>query len=183
MPKIQRISLVSIAAAVIVFSLSLPIQAQQRYPIESQSDWYTSQYTKQHIIEANDIAGHQIRIFELHRVSNEQTRMAVSGTKVRESWVWGYSDSIAGVGKNWGYGTWTLEDGNRISFEYAGTSQSQIAETGARVGTYHGTARITGGTGKFKGVRGILSDVVEFNTDPAGGYNRASSKGEYWFLD
>lgn len=65
----------------------------------------------------------------------------------------------------------------------AGTSQSQPTDTGARVGTYHGTARITGGTGKFKGVRGTLVDVVEFKTDPAGGYNRASSKGEYWFVD
>jgi hypothetical protein len=51
------------------------------------------------------------------------------------------------------------------------------------VGTYHGTARITGGTGKFKGVRGTIVDLVEFNTDPAGGYNRASSKGEYWFQE
>lgn len=183
MPGMQRVLTLTIATAVGLFGLSLPIQAQQKFPIESQSDWYTSRYTKQHIIEANDVAGHQIRIFELHRVSNEKTRMAFSGSRVRESWVWGYSDSVSGVGRNWGYGTWYLEDGNRISFEYAGTSKSQLADNGVSVGTYHGVARITGGTGKFKGVRGMLSDVVEFNTDPASGYNRASSKGEYWFSD
>jgi hypothetical protein len=168
------------ATLLIAFGSAL---AQQRYPVESRSEWHTGRYTQQHIIEAHDIAGHQIRIFELHRASNESSRMAFRGTKVKESRVWGYSDAFGGVGRNWGYGTWMLEDGNRINFEYSGTSQSQPTGNGGRIGTYDGVARITGGTGPFGGIRGMLVDVVEFNTDSSSGYNRATSKGEYWFVD
>lgn len=34
---------------------------------------------------------------------------------------------------------------------------------------------------KYKGIRGTLTDAVEFNTDPTSGYNRGNTKGEYWF--
>ncbi|MEX0959824.1 MAG: hypothetical protein WDZ63_11110 [Burkholderiales bacterium] len=63
--------------------------AQQRYPIESRSEWHTGRYTQQHIIEASDVPGHQIRIIESHRVQNDKSRMAVAGTKVKENWFWG----------------------------------------------------------------------------------------------
>jgi hypothetical protein len=100
---------------------------------------------------------------------------------VRESRVWGYSGAFDGVARKWDYGTWMLEDGNRINFEYSGTSQP--TGNGGRFGTYDGIARIAGGTGPFSGIRGMLVDVVEFNTDSGSEYNRATSKGEYWFID
>ena len=43
--------------------------------------------------------------------------------------------------------------------------------------------RITGGTGKYKGIRGLMRDTVQFDTDPASGYSRSATKGEYWFQD
>lgn len=176
----RRISLALMIA--VLFGLALPVQAEQRYPIESRSDWHTGRYTQQHIIEAGDVPGHQIRIIELHRVQNEKSRMAVAGTKVTESWFWGYSDYVSGVGRSWGYGAWVLEDGNRIFSEYSGVSESRPLSVGGTEGTYHGTGRLTGGTGKFKSIRGTLIDTVEFNTGPSG-YNRGSTKGEYWFID
>ena len=156
--------------------------AQQRYPIESRSDWQAEgKYTQQHIIDAGDIPGHQVRILELRRTYNDKSRFAVSGVKVKENWIWGYSDYIKGVGKAWGYAVWILEDGNKVFSEYSGTSNTQPTGSGAVEGTYHGTARLTGGTGKYKGIRGTLTDTAEFNTDAASGYNKGNSKGEYWF--
>jgi hypothetical protein len=159
-------------------------EAQQRYPIESKSEWQAEgKYTKQHIIDAGDIPGHQIRILELHRTYNEKSRFAVSGVKVKESWYWGYSDYIKGVGTAWGYSVWTLEDGGKVFVESSGNSNTQPTGSGAVEGTYHGTARLTGGTGKYRGIRGTMTDAVEFNTDPTSGYNRGNSKGEYWFVE
>jgi hypothetical protein len=40
-----------------------------------------------------------------------------------------------------------------------------------------------GGTGKFTKIRGMLTDAVEFDTDPDKGFSRAANKGEYWFQD
>lgn len=158
--------------------------AQQRYPIESKSEWQAEgKYTQQHIIDAGDIPGHQIRILEIHRTYNEKSHFAVSGVKVKESWIWGYSDFNKGVGKAWGYVVWVLEDGGKVFSEYSGSANSRPIGSGVAEGTYHGTTRLTGGTGKYRGIRGTMTDAVEFNTDPASGYNRGNSKGEYWFVE
>jgi hypothetical protein len=42
-------------------------------------------------------------------------------------------------------------------------------------------SNIVGGTGRFAKVRGVLTDVSHFDTDPKSGYNTLESKGEYWF--
>jgi hypothetical protein len=76
-----------------------------------------------------------------------------------------------------------MEDGNKISGEYTGTSETQATSTGSRRGTHHGIARISGGTGRFAKIRGQMVDTAEFDTDPNSGYNRVSSKGEYWFVE
>jgi hypothetical protein len=53
--------------------------------------------------------------------------------------------------------------------------------TGSVRGSYHGVSRMTGGTGKFSRIRGTIADANDFDNDPKAGYNRAESKGEYWF--
>ena len=158
--------------------------AQQRYPIESRSEWQADgKYTQQKIIDSGYIPGHQIRIVELYRTYNGKSRFAVSGVKVKEYWIWGYSDYIKGVGRAWGYTVWILHDGNKVFSEYSGSSNTLPTGSGAFEGTFHGTWRLTGGTGKYKGIRGTLADTVEFNTDPTSGYARGNSKGEYWFVE
>jgi len=179
--KAVPLAAVTFVTALVIADVAL---AQQRYPIESKSEWQAEgKYTKQHIIDAGDIPGHQIRILELHRTYNEKSRFAVSSVKVKDNWIWGYSDYIQGIGKAWGYAVWTLEDGGKVFLEYSGSANTQPAGSGAVEGTYHGTARLTGGTGKYRGIRGTMTDAVEFNTDLASGYNRGNSKGEYWFVE
>lgn len=81
------------------------------------------------------------------------------------------------------HGHWLLEDGQRVFFEYVGTSHSETTSTGSLKGNYHGTTRIVGGTGKYKGIRGWTTDVVNFDNDPRTGYNNSDGAGEYWFMD
>lgn len=184
MKTIDRTNLILVTALLSVASLIVPgtASAQQRFPIESKSEWQSEgKYTKQHIIDVGDIPGHQMRLVELHRTYGDNSRFAVSGVKVKETLFWGYTDYVKGVGKAMAYGVWLLEDGGKVFMELSGSSNTQPTASGAVYGMFHGTVRLTGGTGKYRGIRGAMTDIVEFNTDPDRGYNRGNSSGEYWF--
>ena len=73
------------------------------------------------------------------------------------------------------------EKDEKIFIRYWGMSESSASGNGARRGTFRGTSRITGGTGRFAKLRGVTVDVAEFDTDTRTGYYRANMKGEYWF--
>lgn len=179
--KIRTISVLNFSLAALLFVFSGLALAQQKYTYEHSTSPQSSRYVQQHRIDVGDVPGHQIRIFEVH---NKYTRghPVVSGTKVVEEWARGSSDYINGVGHVRGYSTWVLEDGNKIHTEWTGTTHSDVSSTGALRGTFNGTTRLTGGTGKFASIRGVVTDVVEFDTDPDSDYNNGSQRGEYWFV-
>ena len=74
-----------------------------------------------------------------------------------------------------------LEDGNKVYSEQHGTIQSEARSGGSQKGVYHGVTKFVGGTGKFANLRGVLTDELEYDTDPKTGYYRPVSRGEYWF--
>ena len=74
-----------------------------------------------------------------------------------------------------------MDGGNKVFIEYFGTSESQVTETGSKRGTYDGTSRLVGGTGRFSKIRRVFVDETKFDTDPKAGYNVSDSRGEYWF--
>jgi hypothetical protein len=186
MKLIDRKFLIPIVALLVLATISSPgtASAQQRYPIEVRSEWtLEGRYTKQHVIDVGDVPGHQLRILEIYRTYNEKSRFAVSGVKVKESFIWGFTDYITGIGTALAYGVWILEDGEKVFSERSGSSQTQPTGAGSYYGTYHGTLKITGGTGRYRGIRGTMTEVVEFNTDLDRGYNRQHGIGEYWFVE
>lgn len=150
--------------------------AQQRHKITTQASAAQSKYVQQHVIDVGDVPGHQVRVYEIHRTGSE---IEFSGVKATESWSRGYSDYTNSSGTTTGYGVWMLEDGSKVFSRYSGTSQTVIGADGSRKGTYHGVTQITGGTGKFSGIRGMIRDVTKF--DAQTGYNELSGEGEYWF--
>ena len=167
-------------AAVVTLFVAGIASAQQKYPINVPSAPQSSRYVQQHIIDVGDIPGHQIRIYEIQRMYTAD-HPVVMGTKVVEIWSRGWSDYVNGVGPTQGYNTMVLEDGSKIFTEWIGTSYSEATSTGSRRGTYHGTARWIGGTGKYATIRGVFTSDTEYDMDPKTGYNRPVLKGEYWF--
>ena len=155
--------------------------AQQKYKFEEKPEWSTSRYVQQHAIDVGDVPGHKVRILELQWTYNEQSQLAVSGVKVKESWSRGYTDYTNGKGRSWGYGSWILADGNKIYVEYSGTTMAEPTSTGSIKGSYHGVSRFTGGTGKFSRIRGTMTEADDFDSDPKTGYNKVETQGEYWF--
>jgi hypothetical protein len=166
--------------ALISFSANIAL-AQKHYPVEDRADLSTGKYVQQHVIDAGDVPGHKVRIMEVQRIYNDKSGLAVSGKKVTEARVWGYSDYTNGKSKAWGYGVWILEDGNKVYNEWAGSTSSEPKPNGSIEGIFNGVTWLKGGTGKFSSIRGLIADVNHFNNDPKSGYNRSESKGEYWF--
>jgi hypothetical protein len=105
----------------------------------------------------------------------------VDGEHVVEWWIRSFSNYTNGIGPSWGFQTWITEKGNKIFLETYGTSEAAATETGSKRGTYHGTSRIVGGTGRFSKIRGLLVDVSKFDTDQKVGYSLSDGRGEYWF--
>lgn len=174
-----------IRAVCVVFLVGLPFGsawAQQRYPIESAGEGQTSsKYTQQLAIDVGDVSGHQVRVVEIVRTYSEATKLRIMGSRVKESSLRGLTDYVNGSGPARGYTVWILEDGEKIFLAWDSISQSEPTATGSRKGSSEAVTRITGGTGKYKGIRGLTRDTVQFDTDPANGYSRSMTKGEYWF--
>jgi len=148
---IYAISL-GLAVAPICFST---VSAQERCKVSEEATAAKSEYTQQHVMDVGDMPGHQIRVFELHR-TYPNDKPNCEGLKRTESWVRGYSNYIERNGPTSGYEITVLDNGDKIFSEYSGTSQTTINPDGSKKSTYTGVSRYTGGTGRYKGIRGFL---------------------------
>jgi len=154
------------------------VSAQEKCKMSWVTPAADSKYTQQLAIEVGDIPGHQVRVFELHRVFRNE-KPNCEGLKRTEEWTHGYSDYIDRNGRAWGYAVLTLENGDKIYKEWTGTSQTTVAQDGSKESHYEGVTRWTGGTGKYAGVRGIERSDSKFNLDK--GLNEENAEAEYWF--
>lgn len=183
-PFSSKPSFAVLGIALLVLSssfLSPPTWAQEKHPLKISSEGVKGHYVQQLFIDVDDVAAHQVRVMENQRVYPANNQPMVDGERIVVSWIRGFSNYTAGVGPAWGYNTYITDKGNKIFSEYSGSSESTTTETGSKRGTFHGTSRLVGGTGRFAKIRGVLVDVSEFDTDQKVGYNRGDSHGEYWF--
>jgi hypothetical protein len=174
-----KLRVLGLSACAMVFSAAT--MAQQRTAITFSGEGVKSRYVQQLVIDVDDMPGHQVRVQEAHRTYPDGKQPMVDGEWLVEVWIRGFSNYTGGVGPAWGYNTWVTEKGDKIFGEYSGTSESITTESGAKRGTYHGTARWIGGTGRFSKIRALFVEEAKFDTDPKTGYNLSDSRGEYWF--
>jgi len=182
MSTIRSIALVAGFIGATVLSATDDVWAQQKYQYSYSAVPASSRYVQRHKIDVGDLPGHEIVIYEIQRTYTSD-QPVVMGVKIVETWSYGFTDQVNGVGPSQGYNTWILEDGSKIFAEYHGSNYGELSSTGSRRGTYHGAARFVGGTGRFAAIRGTLTDDVEYDTDPKTGYNRPVTRGEYWFVN
>lgn len=175
--KLLNVSLAiaaSTGAALLPFSEGL---AQQKCRQSGQNLAQDTKYTQQHVIDVGDVPGHQVRILELHRTPSN-AKPNCEGLKVVESWSRGYSDYVNTNGRAWGYSVSVLENGDKIFSQWSGTTHTTVNPDGSKKTTYTGTNTLTGGTGKYRGIRGMGRDLTTF--DPKAGFNEGQWEEEYW---
>jgi len=170
-----------VAAGILSFLCPGILSAQQKHSITISSEGAKSRYVQQLALDVDDVPGHQVRVQESQRIFPAENSPTIDGEHIAEWWGRGYSNYVAGIGPAWGYVTIITDKANKIFLEFNGTSETRVTETGSKRGTYNGTSRFVGGTGRFAKIRGYLIEVTNFDTDPQAGYNTGDSRGEYWF--
>ena len=169
--------------ALIAAALSLAIiplaSAQQRQQLSYTTPPGAGKYEEQHAIAVGDVPGHQVRVFSLHSV-NPQEAPVFDGVKVKEGWLRAMSDYTNLSGHVHGYVVDVMENGDKIFGRWEGLTQTTINPDGSKASEVWGVTTLTGGTGKFKGLRGTLhgSSKIDFKGSPL---PSSPTVGEYWF--
>ena len=147
--------------------------AQQKYTISRAPSSSNSQYLQEHAIDVDDQTGHQVRVYEL-RNDYPANDLAFAGITVKQSLTRGISDYVNWSGPFTTYTVYTLQDGSKVFSRSTGTTQTDA--DGTRKFTF--VENYVGGTGKFKGIRGL----VRGSGERAAGAKSLSqqSSGEYW---
>ena len=109
----------------------------------------------QQALEIPDIAGHIIRITEFRRTWPDGGAPTVEGQKVVEEISRAFADIIAGNGHGSGYSVWRFENGDLMFGEFQNAIQTVMNPERSRKTSFMGTYVTTGGTGRFKGIKGL----------------------------
>jgi hypothetical protein len=151
---------------------TIPVLAQERLVFRVSAE--NTKYTQQHTIDVGDVAGHQVRIFEIKRVYPTNAPL-IGGMKIVESWTRGMSDYTNNSGEARTYSIYVLENGDKFF-----TRGSLVAIQGpeARNLTATTVGPITGGTGKLARINGMARMITLAN--PQTGMNETQIEIDYW---
>jgi hypothetical protein len=152
--------------------------AQQKHKFSFKAPSGTTKYTQTHVLDVGDVPGHQVRIVELQSKYPGEAP-TYDGVKVVEIRTVLVSDYTEGNGNAITYSVSSLENGDKIFLRGTLMSQTTVGADGARRTSFTSVTTLTGGTGKFKGIRGTLrgSGFTDLKTGTSG----TQTEGEYWF--
>ena len=133
-------------------------------------------YVEQKSIVVDDVDGHIIRIFKTE-TNHKNPRANCENLKVVKTDFFGISDYVFKNGTVTGYSVATYDDGSKIFSNLDGIAHTPKDQK--KNGVVSLTINITGGTGKYKGVKGYGIGRTEFN--PETGYSSGYTKTNYFF--
>lgn len=169
----NRQSMLSLAAAGLIGLCVTGIAAaQEKQRVSYKVPAENAKFTQQLFIDVGDAPGHQVRVLEVH-FSFPSNPPVINGVKLAEAWARGTSDYTDGNGPNTGYLVFALESGDKFFARYSLVAQN--SGSGKSNATLVGS--ITGGTGKFAGIRGLVQQVSTF--DAKAGFNESQFDIEY----
>jgi hypothetical protein len=174
-----RTKLTLTTMALLCLAVALPAGdtlAQQRNTrVSFTASAANSKFTQQHDIDVGDRPGHQVRVFEIHRTFPNNAPV-INGEKLADLWNRGASDLVDGDGAYTVYAVFIMANGDKF-YDRASLVASS---TGSGKFTTTSTGTITGGTGKFAGIRGTVRTAG--TVDPKAGFTEVQYDIEYSFL-
>jgi hypothetical protein len=157
--------------------ISADAGAQSRTKVVYQVSAAETKYTQQHSIPVGDMPGHEIRIYEIQRTLKDGPM--IEGVRLKEVWSRGYSNYVEMNGPSQVYVIYVMENGDKMFGHADLVSQStEKNPDGSFKSTATVTGTLTGGTGKFMGIRGLTRTKVV--ADVKAGTNSQQSEIEYW---
>lgn len=167
---------IALAAAIACFTL--PALAQEKTRLSFTVPASLTKYTAQHTLPVGDVAGHDVRIFAITRTLGADAP-SIGGVKVKTIGSVGYSDYTDLNGPGASYQVITLANGDKIYARANIVSHNLSWTDKSKKGAENRVAGpITGGTGKFAGIRGTMRNASQF--DPKTGANDSRFDIEYW---
>ena len=168
----------AISVALVLGMAAATAVAQQKQKVVYSVAPENTKYVQQHSIEVGDVPGHQIRIYEIQRTFPKDAPV-INGVRLVETWSRGYSNYIDMDGPSSVYVVYVMESGDKFFGRVDLISQGGARNPdGSRRGTATVTGVITGGTGKFVGIRGLTRSAV--SADIKAGFNATQTELEYW---
>jgi hypothetical protein len=169
----NRHSILSISAMTVLGIALVPgsAVAQQKQQVSFKTSAENSKYTQQLNVGVGDVPNHIVRIFEIHYTYPNNAPI-VNGLKIVEGWARGVADYHDGNGPDPLYLVFVMENGDKFFARTEGVVQNA---SGRRTATQGGP--ITGGTGKFAAIQGIVRSVAII--DPQVGFNESQTDIEY----
>jgi len=161
--------------ALLCLAVALPAGnavAQQKQQVSYKVSAENSKYTQQLNIDAGDLPNHLVRVYEVRRTFPNDAPV-INGFKLVEEWDRGTADLADGNGTGTAYTVYVMENGDKFFDRRAAIAQS----TSGKITATH-VGYITGGTGKFAGMQGIVRASVNF--DPKTNVTENQIDIEYW---
>jgi hypothetical protein len=178
MKKISSILFLSVTML-----LSTALHAQQKIAFNFvQPPEVVGKYTQRNSLEVGDVAAHTINLSEIVTTYvGDKPAPTFSNVRVKESRTILTSDFTNNSGFSSGYRTYTMDNGDKIFIKTSLILQTGPAADGKSVSFATTVDTITGGTGKFKNIRGTLrsSNKTTVGSTTSG----TQTEGEYYFLD
>jgi hypothetical protein len=168
-------ALITGTVALVCLALAMPARdalAQQTQHVSYKVGAANSKYTQQQFLDVGDVAGHQVRSFEIYRTFPDNAPV-INGVKVKEQWTRGISDYVDNNGTATTYAVYVLENGDKLFTR--GTVLAHSAGSGKQ--TNSTIQYITGGTGKLAGIQGIVRTTG--SAEPKAGVNETQVDIEY----
>ena len=159
--------------AVACLSIAATAAAQQKQRVSFVLPPGNSKYTQQHFLDVGDTAEHKLRLYEVQR-SFPKDGPLFEGARLTELWIRGISDFVDTNGLATAYSVYVFDNGDQVF-----ARSDLVAVTDAGKSNTLAAGRITGGTGKFRGIRGVIR--VASSPDPASGLLRSAFDIDYWF--
>lgn len=146
--------------------------AQQKQHVSYKTSAANTKYNQQLNVDAGDAPGHIVRVWDLTR-NHRDNPPVINGTKLVEETARGITDIIDGNGTATFYTVFTMENGDKI---FARSVQASTSDSGTITAIAAGP--ITGGTGKFEQIHGVVKFAVKFNV--TSGFNEGQADIDYW---
>jgi hypothetical protein len=165
----------TLAVGGVIGAFGTEASAQEKHKFSYKTPSGISKYEEQHAIDVGDVQGHQVRVFSLHYVFAQEAPV-YEGIKVKEAWLRATTDYTESSGHGTGYNVTLLENGDKIFGRWEGITQTTVNADGSKVTRTNSVTTFTGGTGKFKGIHGMLRGVATTDFKTTDGV----TDGEYW---
>ena len=150
MTQLRR-GVVGVIAAFVVVSLSFSAQAAEKKKVMG-TDKQGPTISRTVVPPGpGDAPKHELVALQIRRDTTTSPDPDLNGT---EQIVYDQSDSVAGTGTHRGYYVRTHKNGETDYGTYEGTHKTTVKEDGSWETTFEGTFKVTGGTGKFKNIKG-----------------------------